>query len=457
MNLNFEVVGVVGKGKYPDFIQFEKTEGELFYLDSGLFKGKPTLPLKGEFDDPTFLDVHDITPQDDTNLTHLELNSLQGFGVIGSYTTNTKQRLIIYEFQNDISRYLSNGSIKHSAESPIPDFSLVLENPIDKETEIEDQVILSESEGLIKPGAKVIFQFTLGDEEPMEMGVFYVDNTDFRTGADTAAVNGRNLIGKALKDQSVNEEGTTDLETISNIIERYMYHANLSNDQYIIQDTATRRRYEFEPSKSVLDCMTEIFKTMVTWKIEELPDGTIVVGNELFPNFPIRSTYTFQRGSEVFSRQIKMNDVESFRKVCVHDREWNIKVYRDVEAYTGWNLQSNKTLFVSVPEGTSIGNATNIAEDLASRLENVGKIETFEGPFRPQLLIGDSAKIVDKNGQHTLGLITEIEHRFGKQGFSTVFTVDSGGRLGRGRLKDLIAKIDRAGSSGSIEYEDLGP
>ena len=48
---------------------------------------------------------------------------------------------------------------------------------------------------------------------------------------------------------------------------------------------------------------------------------------------------------------------------------------------------------------------------LASSLKNVGKLETFNGPFRPHLLVGDEAKIIDGDIE-TLGLITEINHNF---------------------------------------------
>ena len=57
----------------------------------------------------------------------------------------------------------------------------------------------------------------------------------------------------------------------------------------------------------------------------------------------------------------------------------------------------------------------------------------------------------------SLGLITEINHNFGKQGFYTSFTVDSGGRLGRGRLSDFIGMINNKGTTGSIAYEDIIP
>jgi hypothetical protein len=150
-----------------------------------------------------------------------------------------------------------------------------------------------------------------------------------------------------------------------------------------------------------------------------------------------------------------MDDQSSYRKVCVHDAEWTIEVYEDIATYSGWNLQSNKTLFVQVAEGTSLVNATAIAENLASRLESVGKVETFSGPFRPQLLVGDGATIIDGDSTD-LGIITEITHNFGKNGFTTNFTVDSGGRLGRGRLSDYIRVINnQRDEAGSVWYEDI--
>ena len=150
-----------------------------------------------------------------------------------------------------------------------------------------------------------------------------------------------------------------------------------------------------------------------------------------------------------------MDDQESYRKVCVHDKDKTIMIYKDVVSYTGWNLQSNKTLFVEVPQGTSTANATDIANELATRLANVGKVETFTGPIRPHIIVGDQARIVDEDGTTTLGLITEVTHNFGKSGFTTEFTVDSGGRLGRGRLTDYIRMARGEISSGQIGYEEI--
>ena len=116
-------------------------------------------------------------------------------------------------------------------------------------------------------------------------------------------------------------------------------------------------------------------------------------------------------------------------------------------------LQANKTLYVNIPEGTSLFDAQNYANQIANSLQFVGKVESFTGPFRPQLVLGDEAVIVGDNGSNTLGLITEITHRFGKDGFYTDFTVDSGGRLGKGRLSDYIGKITKDKTSSSRIYE----
>lgn len=194
---------------------------------------------------------------------------------------------------------------------------------------------------------------------------------------------------------------------------------------------------------------------MVDWKMEETVQEEIIVGSPSFGLFPTRGMYNFQRDKDIFSRSITMDDQGSYRKVCVHDSDWNIQIYEDVSSFSGWNLQSNKTLFVQVAEGTSISNAQAIATELAGRLESVGKVETFTGPFRPQLLVGDGATIMDSQGNTELGLITEITHNFGKSGFTTNFTVDSGGRLGRGRLSDYIRMIDNKQEVGSVFYEDI--
>lgn len=457
MQLTFEEVAVIGSGVSPDFVEFPRTEGQLFFLDNGDMYGTPSRRLNGYYDNPVWMDTVNVTPPDTPGIVGFELKTLQGFGIVGTVYNSEVQKLLIYEYQQDISKYFAEGSIRHNIENPISTFTATFDNPIDEDTEYTEQVILNEHKGLLSPGAKISFHVRIGEEEPVEMGTFYVDTTDYKVKSETATVDGRNLIGKILKDQTLNEMSNTGYKTVTNLISDWLGYCGLSQEQYLVETTVEARRFKFEPSKTVLQAIEEVLKTMVDWKIEQDVDGTIIIGSPEYAGFPQRSTYTFNRGEDIFSRNIKMDDAEAYRKVCVHDKDWNIEIYELVQSYSGWSLQSNKTLFVQVPDGTSQANAQSIARELASRLENVGRIETFTGPFRPQLMVGDAARIVEPTGQVSLGLITEVTHTFGKNGFTTTFVVDSGGRLGKPRLKDYIQKIQQSTSSGSIAYEDIAP
>lgn len=457
MQLTFEEVAIIGSGASPDFVEFPKTEGQLFFLDNGDMYGTPSKRLNGYYDNPVWLDTVNVTPPNTPGIVGFELKTLQGFGIVGTVYNSEVQKLLIYEYQQDVSKYFAEGSIRHSIENPISTFTATFDNPIDEETEYEEQVLLNEHKGLLSPGARISFHFRIGEEEPVEMGTFYVDSTDYKVKSETVAVDGRNLIGKILKDQTLNEMANTGYKYITNLISNWLEYCGLTPEQYLVEITPEARRFEFEPNTAVLQAIEEVLKTMVDWKIEQDVDGTIIIGSPEYAGFPQRNTYAFNRGEDIFSRDIKMDDAEAYRKVCVHDKDWNIEIYELVESYSGWNLQSNKTLFVEVPDGTSQSNAQSIAKELASRLENVGRIETFTGPFRPQLMVGDAAQIVEPTGQVSLGLITEVNHTFGKNGFTTTFVVDSGGRLGKPRLKDYIQKIQQSTSSGSIAYEDVVP
>jgi hypothetical protein len=134
-----------------------------------------------------------------------------------------------------------------------------------------------------------------------------------------------------------------------------------------------------------------------------------------------------------------------------------VHAYADVDFAEGWNLPAKKTLYVKVPEGTTEAEAQAIANQLATRIADVGIVESFAGPIRPQLQPGDQASIWEpgKIGR-LLGVLTEVGHQFGRNGFYTSFTVDSGGMLRKPAIRDLVDII--AGQreiSGNVRRLDL--
>lgn len=451
MQLEFEFANIVGSGNSPDFIQFPKTEGQVFYLKNEELYGKPSEKLHGDFTSPVWQEEQKISP--DTTIKRIELNVLQGFGIVGSYHTDEAQKLLIYEFAFEMDKYLESGSITHSMDTPIATFTLHLENPLNENPEYKGNAAISEDSSFVSPGSRIVFEFAMGDSEPYPMGVFYVDRSHFSLLNETITADGRNVIGKALHDQSFDEENSFSIQPLFVILQDILYRSNISSDEMLIENTSVEAGYVFDPHMNYLQGILEILKALDNWQIKELVDGTVVIGSQNYAGFTSNSRYTFQRDKDIFSRTIIRDDQDAYRRVCVHDQGFNIKVFKDVATYSGWNLQANKTLYIRVPDGTSLPDAENYANQIATGLEYVGKVESFTGPFRPQLVLGDEAVIVSENGNTNLGLITEITHRFGKEGFYTDFTVDSGGRLGRGRISDYIGKITKDKSSISRIYE----
>lgn len=442
MELTFENIGIVGAGNYPDFVQFERTEGEIFFLDSGLMYGTPSEKLDGVFSDPVWLETNEIGPQGDTGMTNLELKTLSGFGIVGSYTTPTKHRLIIYEFQHDISDYLNSGTISHSTGDPISRFNLTLDNPDIKDPERPGNIAINEESSLLSPGAKIRFYFGAGDEDPeFEMGQFFVDRSNFTLASETASVDGRNTIGKVLGDQTVDEHNEYWYGPVHESIKKLFQNAKLNNDEYIIENTSEEGWFSFTPNTDFTKALNTMLEILPQWRTRELTDGTIVVGSPEYSGFDQNGIYTFYRDMDIFSRQITRDDAQAYNRVCVHTENFSNVIFKNVEGYTGWNLQANKTLYVQVVNGLKTSDLENYANELSQRLAEAGKVESFTGPFRPHLQCGDEAIIIDQNGSKSLGLITEILHKFGKGGFITDFTVDSGGTVGKGRLADYIAKI----------------
>lgn len=460
MQLVFENIVELGSGGFPNVIQYPDTSAQIFALNGGVMYGRVIDKLNGDFATP-ILDIPvDVSPGD--NITNLSIQALPGFGAVGSYLTGNIHKLIIYEYQQDISDYLNSVTIKHSSDNAISSFTLTLENPDIKDPEHPGNIALNEDKGLLIPGGRIQIYFGAGDAEPdFEMGQFFIDRSDFVLGGSTASVDGRNTIGKVLGDQTVDEANEYWYSQISANINQLLDATKLAPDQYLVENTAEQGWFSFTPNTTFLKALESMLETLPTWKIRELSNGTIVIGSPGYSGFDTPGIYTFYRDQDIFSRQITRDDAQSYRRVCVHTEGFSDFVYREVEAYTGWNVQANKTLYVQVSSGMRRAMLASYADELALRLKDSGKVESFVGPIRPQLQDGDEAIIIDQNGSKSLGLITEVAHKLGKGGSYTEFTVDSGGTVGKGRISDYIKKISTgilapSGDSGwgDIDYDE---
>lgn len=453
MELKFETTRTVTNGEYPDLIHFETEEAQVFDIQGGRLFAKSTDKIKmGDWE--KYLEVNeplDVSPDD--NMEGLEINTLSGFGIVGGYKVDTPivdtHKLLIYEFAHELDKYLVSGKITQSLDNPIDGFDLTLSNPDIKNPERPGNYVINENNSIALPGSKIEFKFGLGTsvEPDFDMGQFYIDSSGYTQLTENAEVNGRNLIGKALRDQTVDENNYFENEFLHETLAKLLREANLTNDQYIIQPSSYNGGWAMDPNTTVMAAIESLLSVGEPgWIMRQLADGTIVIGNPTYTWFDNPGTHRFERSKDVFSRSISYDDANSYSKVCVHDRNFEVAEYSKVEGFSGWNLQANRTLYVNMPDGVLSSEAKDYADELARQLKRAGKLETFTGPFKPYIQPGDGAIIDSESGYQELGLITDITHTFGRSGFSTKFTVDSGGTVGNGRISDYINKI--VGSKG---------
>lgn len=423
MQLTFEEVAVIGNGSYPDFVQYERNENELFFLDGNKMYGVPTKELDSNFKKLEWGDTFEIESKQDINLSNLELKTLSGFGIAGSYKAGNTHKLVIYEFAFEMDKYLNKGNIKHTTNNPISSFNLALKNPKVNILEQHGNIVSNQKRALLSPASKVLFRFEAGSEFEYDMGTLYIDGSSFILQNETASTHGRNLIGRALRDKTLDENYDFSIDYLHEILRKLLQHANLTNNQSSIQSSSSRDSFVFKPDTNVLQAIEEILINIPKSKIKELTDGTIVIGDNNYSVFEQAETYTFYRDKDIFSNQIVLDDNESYGRVCVHDANFNIIVYKDVINPVS-NLQANKTLYVKVPDGTTESKAQDYANKTVEQLSTLGETESFIGAFMPQIKSGDNIVIINDDGVEYPGLITEVTHEFGKKYFYTSLKVD---------------------------------
>ena len=290
------------------------------------------------------------------------------------------------------------------------------------------------------PQSIVNLVFQAGDSAEYPMGKFYVDRMQYSVNTESMRIDARNSIGKYLKDQTFDERNSYEVIKVSDMLEAILSGAGLSD--YYVQPNNTYLGMEFAPNKDMLGGIEEVVQYIENWQIREEVSGRVVIADKTSSEFTQPSRYTFRRDRDIFSRDVSADDRSVYARVCVHTADFSVKVYRPVNTNLGWNAPANKTLYQTVPDGTTSYEAAGIAVKLAESMANSGAIETFVCAFRPQIIPGDEAEILEEDESATmLGIITQVKHSFGTGGFFTEIVVDSGGRIGKPRLKEIIGSL----------------
>lgn len=451
MQLNFEYMKTVGSGVYPAAVHMKNNSVILLAVDeTGMLFYQTAAPGAGDVDWGNLTFGKALRAAKDINVRKMRIKNVPRLGIYGVWLANgsdfDRHRFAIYEEELEISRYLSDGEMRMSYDSMISDFSLTLQNP--------KGLLSQEDRSRIAPGIVMKFYLQVNGSEEYPMGTFYVDRVDVKIGAETIKVEGRNISGKLLKDQSFGSSNTFGKNAFAYTLEEVLQSAGIEN--YDVQqpdnpETAWQVGIEYPKEMAIIDGLHELIMMSRNWIICETLDGQIVAGSTVtYPAVQINSKYTFNRGTDLFSRGLVRDDSEVYGEVCVHTEDFSVEEYVEVEPNSDWVVASKKTLFVTVADNTPQQEAIEMAEDIAERIASSGTVESFSGPFRPQLLPGDEAEIIGASTR-LLGLITSVRHSFGINGYQTIFEVDSGGRKGQPRMRDYIQKLTGQTKSGTVK------
>ncbi len=429
MTLTFEYTLNAGAGLFPQVIHTSDNLLRFIYLTAdGTVAGSTADPVLGLYDKLTYTETGRISP--DESVSYPSIKKVAHYGAYGFWSAEGDHRFVMYMLPTDITNSFIDGSIKFSIGSEVSQLSCTLLNI--------KGALLNRYRALVTPGTKMELYFSLGSSSEIMLGIFYIDRASVSYPDEKVSVSARNAIGKLLKEQTFNEDNTFEETTLQMNLQEILRLAEVEN--FFVGDSTKAWKLRFEPDVTILDGIKRVISLLDGWKVDETANGVIGVAAATDARFDQPSMYTFERDKTCWSYSVEYDDSEAVSKVCVTCADPENKVYATVPRSKWWVQPSHRTTYVTAADGATLAEITAMAEELAQAIAISGRQESFVGIFTPQLTIGDEVRIVSGAKAETIGTVTDVTNNFGRGGFYTAFTVDSGGRKGKARLSDLIGK-----------------
>jgi hypothetical protein len=427
MTLTFEYSLDAGAGLFPQVIHTSDNLLRFIYLTAdGTVAGNTADPVLGLYDSLTYTETGRISP--DETVSYPSIKKVAHYGAYGFWSAEGDHRFVMYMLPTDITNSFIDGSVKFSIGSEVSQMSCTLLNI--------KGALLNRYRAFVTPGTKMELFFSLGSSDEITLGIFYIDRASVSYPDEKVSVSARNAIGKLLKEQTFNEDNTFEETTLQLNLQEILRLAEV--EDFFVGDSSKAWKLRFEPDVAILDGIKRVISLLDGWKVDETANGVIGVAAATDARFDQPAVYTFERDKTCWSYSVEYDDSEAVSRVCVTCAEPEKKVYADVSRSKWWAQPSHRTTYVTAADGATVAEITALAEELAQAIAISGRQESFVGIFTPQLTIGDEVRIINGPKTETLGTVTDVAHNFGRGGFYTAFTVDSGGRKGKARLSDLI-------------------
>ena len=425
-------------------VHYYDTTAQFLYLLGGLATRTGTIE-NGDWENniwnPERKEV-DPTTYELISFDHPSNGTLYGVAVDG-----TSLYFLRYVYSMDISDIVKTGTWQGNNQNEIQQCNMSVANV--------KNAIFEKERSLFLPGSRVVLKVRLGDSDPYDIGVAHVDEVTHDPASDSVAVSGRNKSGYYLKETYIGTHKSLS-GSYQGVLEMLLGLADISD--FVIEEKIEPCIVRFEdPKQTVLDSIKEVCEA-IGYEMKELPDGRIAIGTPewIIENHIATGYYQFDDGKEVFKRKSRRVADAAYSQVYIEgkDEDGNdlLPAVFDVPNHASWGVPKKKIYFGTAPQGFNQNELVEYAKGIRDRLQYAGLVEQYDSPFRPQLLIGDVAQVY-KEGEDeavSVGTITSIRHTFGQRGFSTNFTVDSGGvskeHTGTGTtVENVITKTKNVG------------
>jgi len=369
MQLTFEAPQLVGAGTNPAAIHTPENIVQVIFVgqNGSIYATEASTPM-GEWENREFNPAYMIC--DDVDVVYMKLKYIASsifvvwrnaaeVGEVVPYvpglTHSLRHRFAVWAVRQELTKYLIDGTLDFTLDDPIVRFTASFENPA--------YVVSHEDTTNLTPGTSLTLFFRAGDSAHYIMGRYYVDKNDMAVSDSTTSVEGRNGIGKLLKDQTFDENTLFSKQSLHLIGVAIFEDAGIAD--YWVGETATERGMKFSPEMNLLEGIQELIQTTLSWKLEEDLSGTIKFGDKSDPEFIPYEEYTFTRNTDVFSRSVARDDQDAYARVCVKAEGAATSTTGTVTVGT-LNLRSGPGTSYEILHVLTTNDVVNILEDLGN-------------------------------------------------------------------------------------------
>ena len=401
--------------------------------DSGIVEAHAAVP-EGDWEGAEWSDdkTIDSTPYEMLDLDHPSRGAWYGAALLPTAGTEPdKFYLLRYEYEKRLDSHIT-GTWQAQTDNPITQINLSVTN-------LGRKAFLSEGT-MFAPGARIEIGVVSGKSGIYQIGQAYIDEINYDILSDTVSVSGRNTCGYMLASQTFDADSVIS-GRISECVTGILAYFGVTNQAVEVVEEEISLKFDAGTTglaalQQIAEHLSEFDSTRIEklWRIGETPEGKIVCGyQDFFSNFIATDNYIFDLEHEVFRYSVNRCVDNAYTKVRMtgtdEDGEPLEPVVWSVPHDTTWRLGEHRT-YQSTVDGVTQEQLSAMGTNNALMLAHTGDVSSVSMSIRPQLVIGDYAKIRFADGEtEDMGIITSITHKFGKTGFTTDLTVDKAGHV----------------------------